>query len=31
MTKEKDALTIAFGIPVAKDQNSLTAGPGVRS
>ena len=27
MTKEKDTLTTAFGIPVADDQNSLTAGP----
>jgi catalase len=27
MTKEKDTLTTAFGIPVAEDQNSLTAGP----
>jgi len=27
MTKEKDTLTSAFGIPVAEDQNSLTAGP----
>ena len=26
MTKEKDTLTTAFGIPVADDQNSLTAG-----
>ena len=27
MTKEKDTLTTAFGISVADDQNSLTAGP----
>jgi catalase len=27
MTKEKKTLTTAFGIPVADDQNSLTAGP----
>ena len=26
MTKEKDTLTTAFGIPVADNQNSLTAG-----
>ena len=30
MTKEKDTLTTVFGIPVADDQNSLTAGPGAR-
>jgi catalase len=26
MTEKKDNLTTAFGIPVADDQNSLTAG-----
>ena len=27
MSKKKDTYTTAFGIPVADDQNSLTAGP----